>query len=359
MTSHHPPRSWFRLLCGMQVFLWSMFQLWILRRSLVPSQAPVIEKLVIFSSTASNASMDKIDEMMTATKSTNATMSSVVGSTESTTTVQTVSTPSPPKEHPSRPPNPLNATNATSIVEKTRQIQPTGPNTINSTSLPSVMRYVRRQEWETARWEHRTRQLKRFRTKWAEKATTLRQRFQRDISISVSSKSNQQRSELAFDVLFDDVPPTSTTTDPFAKILVAVNLPSDLMKRPDPSRPGFNMKAVVGYERLLSKLPPATCTVYGAGLDYQSAFEKSLAARTGCAIHTFDCTMTAPTKLYRFLRHQFKTLGDAQVYWYKRLHDGNAPRKKSSSLMRPNLAYHPWCVGDPALLLQQQDANET
>ena len=109
------------------------------------------------------------------------------------------------------------------------------------------------------------------------------------------------------------------------------------MKRPNPSKPGFNMKAVVGYDKLLTRLPPASCTIYGAGLDYQSAFEKSLAARTRCAIHTFDCTLTTPQKLYRFLKHQFKTLKEGQKYWY----NGKA---------RPNMAYHPWCVGDPSAL---------
>eukprot|EP00977_Amphora_coffeiformis_P008500 scaffold1923_cov160-Amphora_coffeaeformis.AAC.12 len=190
------------------------------------------------------------------------------------------------------------------------------------------------------------RQLDQFSTKWADKATALRRRFQREIEKIISSKSNQQKSALAFDVLHDDNDDETNTNnqtknDPFASILVAVDLPAAFMTRPNPSKPGFNMKAVVGYHKLLSKLPPASCTVYGAGLDYQSAFEKNLAARTLCAIHTFDCTLTAPEKLYYFLKHQFKTLKQAQKYW----HNGS---------YRPNMAYHPWCVGDPSTLLTAQ-----
>jgi hypothetical protein len=123
------------------------------------------------------------------------------------------------------------------------------------------------------------------------------------------------------------------------------------MRQPDAKNP-FNQKAVVGYERLLTKLPPASCTIYGAGLDYQSAFERRLAARTQCAIHTFDCTLTDPVRLERFLRHQQKSLRAEQVRW------DNLHRSSKLRAGRHNLAYHPWCLGDLSTD-EQQSSNDT
>lgn len=257
---------------------------------------------------------------------------------------------------------------ATQLLQRNKAVENSarnvaGTNTLDGTAtideLARVTQHVvMPQEIATTRWEQGMHRLDSFSTKWKPKAAKLRRGFARDIAKIVASPSNRKRLDRARRTLFvgtnntgADKDKYDTRDDPFGGILVAVDLPSAYMRQPDAKNP-FNQKAVVGYERLLTKLPPASCTIYGAGLDYQSAFETRLAGRTQCAIHTFDCTLTDPVRLERFLRHQQKSLRAEQV----RL--DNLHRSSKLRAGRPNLAYHPWCLGDLSTD-EQQSSNDT
>ena len=99
----------------------------------------------------------------------------------------------------------------------------------------------------------------------------------------------------------------------FDAVKVSLDLPPSLLARGDGR--GMAGKATVGLASL--RQHGGTCTAYGAGVRYEGGTELQL-ARSGCAVHAFDCTMNSSARMHKYL---------------------------SAFAALPNFAFHPWCLG--------------
>ncbi|CAB9509807.1 Methyltransferase-like protein 24 [Seminavis robusta] len=181
---------------------------------------------------------------------------------------------------------------------------------------------IRPQEERQYVWEKEKREQQ----KGNDKNAQLRQEFREKVLESANSPANQALQLKAGKLLREAMtkftapgyePVMDEKKDPvFDEIIVAVDLEAHLMEPGDGN--GQSKKALVG-ETLFGKLD-GDCVIYGAGIAYETSFEVTMAQKnTGCAVHSFDCTMNDVDALTRFIDYQKDIV---------------------------NLAFHPWCVGE-------------
>ena len=168
-------------------------------------------------------------------------------------------------------------------------------------------------QWEQTRRQQRDEGQDRIRSEFQQEVVGI---ANSPLNQALQAKANMLLKEALFEFARDDYNSTDNREDPvFDDIIVAVNLTQGFMELGDGR--GQSKKALVG-ERMFQQLN-GTCVLYGAGIAYETSFETKFARRFGCAVHSFDCTMLDRERLKAYINRQ-KNL--------------------------PNLAFHPWCVGE-------------
>ena len=167
--------------------------------------------------------------------------------------------------------------------------------------------------WEHSRKQHSGGEGKRIRSEYEQK---LRNIANSPSNIALQAKANLLLKQALATFAQENYNSTDTKTDPvYEDIIVAVDLGREYSGR---------AKTLIG-ESMFRRLN-GTCVVYGAGIAYEPSFEINVAKNFVCAVHEFDCTMLDRERLQTFVERQ-KDI--------------------------PNLAFHPWCVGE-----MDSDANK-